>query len=386
MQKQESEIDSEELKMRLEALAERNPEAVAVFAARCALRVLPFTTDAVFDNSTTDQRENQQTIIVASLLGMEIFPIQVVVAVNTAINAVVESSVAGVSTIAGLLNTKSIVYEAASASNAIQVIVYAASASTAFNDAESMIDAAKGAVIVASPFSAKKYILDDLLEFERTKDIQKAKENSLWLTGKPQHVERQISAWLKRISVLGFNNFALIYEALLHGEKYPNNQIRNLVDDWYLLYGQQYTYKDTPDAENSTEQTPKTLIKYDQTHAHLYDGLAQKDSLGRQRLVDAMADILAAKENTAHQTIGLLGDWGAGKSTFIELLKSALPKPSKNQSLREKIRELWKQAPKEQPTAQFLFAEFNAWEYEHTDHMQAGVAREALKGLVTDLG
>jgi hypothetical protein len=104
--------------------------------------------------------------------------------------------------------------------------------------------------------------------------------------------------------------------------------------------------------------------KYEQIHGNKDDAIASEDYLGRQNLVNALTEILIAKENFHHQTIGLLGDWGAGKSTFVNLLKSSLKKKSQDQ---------------------FLYAEFNAWEYEHTDHMQAGIAREAMKGLVSDL-
>lgn len=359
------EIQRVDLEERLYALSKQNREAVTAFAARCALRVLPFTVDAVFDNPEKDLRKNQENIIIASFLGLENFPIQVVTAVNSAINTVVESSRTGVEAIAGLWeDNQNIVLAAASASNAIQTAAYAARACAAFDNLDALINETIGTAIVASP-STKEYIFDDLSEFEKTQDIQKIKNKPLWFNEKSQYIEIKISAWIKKINDLKLNDLALVYGALLHGEKYSSNQILGLINDWHLRNSYLYASEHTSEAKSSAEQTPKTITKYDQTHAHLYDGLAQKDSLGRQHLVDAIADILAAKENTEHQTIGLLGDWGAGKSTFIELLRIAL---------------------KKRPTAKFLFAEFNAWEYEHTEHMQAGVAREALKGLVTDLG
>lgn len=104
--------------------------------------------------------------------------------------------------------------------------------------------------------------------------------------------------------------------------------------------------------------------KYEQIHGNKDDAIANQDYLGRQNLVNALTEILTAKENFHHQTIGLLGDWGSGKSTFVNLLRSSLRKQSQDQ---------------------FLYAEFNAWEYEHTDHMQAGIAREAMKGLTSGL-
>lgn len=88
--------------------------------------------------------------------------------------------------------------------------------------------------------------------------------------------------------------------------------------------------------------------------------ISDQDRLNRTRLVDALATILTG-ENDHHQTIGLLGDWGVGKSTTVHLLKKSL----------------WNRRD-QQP---FLFGTFNAWEYEHTDNLQAGMAQEMLQAL-----
>lgn len=88
--------------------------------------------------------------------------------------------------------------------------------------------------------------------------------------------------------------------------------------------------------------------------------ISDQDRLNRTRLVEALATILSG-ENDHHQTIGLLGDWGVGKSTTVHLLKKSL----------------WNRRA-QQP---FLFGTFNAWEYEHTDNLQAGMAQEMLQAL-----
>ena len=88
--------------------------------------------------------------------------------------------------------------------------------------------------------------------------------------------------------------------------------------------------------------------------------VSDQDRLNRTRLVEALATVLTG-ENDHHQTIGLLGDWGVGKSTTVHLLKKSL----------------WNKRA-QQP---FLFGTFNAWEYEHTDNLQAGMAQEMLRAL-----
>ncbi|WP_417553234.1 KAP family P-loop NTPase fold protein [Marinomonas fungiae] len=109
----------------------------------------------------------------------------------------------------------------------------------------------------------------------------------------------------------------------------------------------------------------KEDISYDllikATHRQSIHTHAPEDKLDRQQLINTLAAILLEPSNSGHQTIGLLGDWGVGKTSVVNLLKKQL---------------LAKQA--EQP---FLFAEFNAWEYEHTDNLQAGIAQEMIKAL-----
>ena len=358
MRKQESEIkplDREELLQRLEALAEHNREAVVVFAARCALRVLPFTAvDSAFDYWPSDKRSiHAQSVFIACIVGLEhkgrsrsLADADVDFAVNDAATDAASAAI--------VAKVVSVAAEAAYLSAA----VYASSVSTA-SYAASIAASASG--IAADSHAAS---IVDLILLEQG-DVQSVKCNALWPDATPSIILERVDGWSEAMRTLKFEHIVQVYKDLLQGENYSKEKILSLINDWYQQYGHQDANESASDSESSKDQSSQTITKYDQTHAHLYDGLAQKDSLGRQRLVDAIADILAAKENIDHQTIGLLGDWGAGKSTFIKLLKSALA---------------------ERSTAKFLFAEFNAWEYEHTDHMQAGIAREALKGLVADLG
>ena len=92
------------------------------------------------------------------------------------------------------------------------------------------------------------------------------------------------------------------------------------------------------------------------------ESVSEVDQLNRSRLVNALTTLLTS-EDDHHQTIGLLGDWGVGKSTTINLLKKSL-----------------KQKHAKQP---YLFAHFNAWEYVHTDNIQAGIAQEMINGLTS---
>ncbi|MDR7091119.1 KAP family P-loop NTPase fold protein [Cellvibrio fibrivorans] len=105
----------------------------------------------------------------------------------------------------------------------------------------------------------------------------------------------------------------------------------------------------------------KSQINSAGSRRQLPEATSNEDHLNRQPLISALAAVLAHKSNSEHQTIGLLGDWGVGKSTWLRLLKKELLAEHKEQA--------------------YLFGEFNAWAYEHTDNLQAGIAQEVIKAL-----
>ncbi len=118
-----------------------------------------------------------------------------------------------------------------------------------------------------------------------------------------------------------------------------------------------------PDSESESFTKPSRQTSesgYKPSRRQSAECISDQDRLNRTRLVEALATVLSG-DNEHHQTIGLLGDWGVGKSTTVNLLKQAL----------------W--ARREQQP--FLFGTFNAWEYEHTNNLQAGMAQEMLKAL-----
>lgn len=87
------------------------------------------------------------------------------------------------------------------------------------------------------------------------------------------------------------------------------------------------------------------------------------DHLNRQGLVEALAAMLEDPQQETPLTIALLGDWGSGKSTLMALLRKRLD---------------------EGRPRRFCFADFNAWEYELTENMAAGLAQEVVAGITRD--
>jgi hypothetical protein len=92
--------------------------------------------------------------------------------------------------------------------------------------------------------------------------------------------------------------------------------------------------------------------------------VADQDLLGRQGLVDALAAMFGDPQQSTPFTLAVLGDWGAGKSSLMNLVQRQL---TVDQHSR------------------FDFAWFNAWEYENTGNMPAGLAQEVVEALVGNM-
>ncbi len=90
------------------------------------------------------------------------------------------------------------------------------------------------------------------------------------------------------------------------------------------------------------------------------DEVSDVDDLGRETLIDAFADTIIHTDFNNGFTLALMGNWGEGKSSVMEILKRKL---------------------KERQKGRFDFALFNAWEYEQTGKTAAGLAQEVVKGL-----
>ncbi|WP_460051349.1 KAP family P-loop NTPase fold protein [Sessilibacter sp. MAH2] len=149
-----------------------------------------------------------------------------------------------------------------------------------------------------------------------------------------------------------------------------------------------HTYKFKPALENLANEQQDSKVKQALQQALvIYENLAQldttknkitqkldaktsfendsivKDALNRQQLVSALQALFSHKNNSNHLTVGLLGYWGSGKTRILNLLKERLFFNSKEDKI------------------DFIWGEFNAWAYEHTDNIQAGMAHEIIQAL-----
>ncbi|MEA3277812.1 MAG: P-loop NTPase fold protein [Pseudomonadota bacterium] len=124
-----------------------------------------------------------------------------------------------------------------------------------------------------------------------------------------------------------------------------------------------------------------------------------EDKLGRKPLVHTLAGLLASSNQSLPITIALLGDWGAGKSSVIEQLterlrliteidQRATEKPTCFTRWRKRFRALPSGDEKDsrgRRRCHYLVAVFNAWEYEQTKNIRAGLAQQVVRGLTSGL-
>ncbi len=106
---------------------------------------------------------------------------------------------------------------------------------------------------------------------------------------------------------------------------------------------------------------------------------ASVDLLGRRDLVDALAAMLDHPHQGTPFTIALLGDWGAGKTSVMKLLEQTLDGSEANDNQKGYAGAF------RHSRHEFLFAWFNAWEYEKTDNIAAGLAQEIVGGITSKL-
>lgn len=161
-----------------------------------------------------------------------------------------------------------------------------------------------------------------------------------------------------------------IYEALFDGSideairEYKPNSFEELFES---------TKRDYEEWQNARTQTIN--VARDTLHSELP---SDTDYLDQEPLAEALSRWL--NKNHSHTAIGLFGDWGVGKSTFVNLLRNHLNIPLDTEAVDGE-----KGSSDHYKTEDYIGGEFNAWQYEHTDNIQAGLAQELIAALRANL-
>jgi len=190
--------------------------------------------------------------------------------------------------------------------------------------------------------------LDDLKVAESTGSTLIVINSPLWSDTCPREIEE-----------IKTNRFQPAVETLIHeiSSTSPDSAkaLTHILDRY-----DRYLSGNASDDDNgvTTETSYEALSKISAEDVN-----SNRDTLNRGALVNGLASILCDEEHTHPLTIGLMGNWGSGKSQVLALLKKEL----KDRGC----------------TQPFLFGEFNAWAYEHAKSSQAAMAHEVISALTS---
>lgn len=399
---------NDELKARLEAIAKKNRDLVLLFASRCALRVLPYVasggTFGIWDEK--DQAKHLSVLWFAASLGYTLRPANLSPAARAAAFSAANSVDAS---------------DAADAADAAHAAAYSAAAAYAFSaantnayatHADADTDAVCCAAVAADAYADNyTYIYASATDLNRSVYIDLAVLESsnpeelyqlpLWIEGQPKSQNVVLISWVSAVEQLGararaeghplgelISSLPAHYSNIVAGN-YSRERATAVAQELYEYFStlesddkkeslkqkparKKGVKKERPEtaktqSENHTLKSnessePKPKVATLPSNTLATENPSDEDHLGRENIYTALAAILADPNNNGHQTIGLLGDWGSGKSTWINLLEAQLDKYKETQP--------------------FLISKFNAWSYENTPNLQAGIAHELIKALV----
>ncbi|MGH1541288.1 MAG: KAP family P-loop NTPase fold protein [Arenicella sp.] len=348
-----------------EQLSELPREAINLYAARCALRALPLLVHPRYKLDyweESQQAGHLRTCLNAALIGV----------VSDAQNKKAAEVAAEAAETAAKLATNDIAHAAMSAAWVANTV--------AALDNTTSIDAAVKAVISASDAAISDSTTDvetiyaavedyEFLKLGRSKAVKTA---PLWNGG--SYFKKKIALWVKTLEFHQLSDYGRLYNNLLRGNEKSSEEAEHLFQRWWSEQDK------IDDVQEDSDQASSSKVNNSQSDSnpeepvleillHIATAQSEKpsaeDHLGRQHLVAALQQILTQADDSDPITIGLLGDWGAGKTSVLKQLETSLDNSE---------------------SVEYTVQQFNAWSYEHTDDIQAGVAQEAVEGLTKGLG
>tara|TARA_R110000868_G_scaffold45045_2_gene149855 strand:+ start:23006 stop:26605 length:3600 start_codon:yes stop_codon:yes gene_type:complete len=111
------------------------------------------------------------------------------------------------------------------------------------------------------------------------------------------------------------------------------------------------------------------------------DGALLDDPLGVVADARAMADLIVLEEPGPPLAIGLFGDWGSGKSTFMEILEKAIGESTAKAKLAREQMEAGRVENRLPFVENIAHIRFNAWHYAEAD-LWASLAANIFRGLL----
>lgn len=377
---------------RLLPIVHENPEAVLQFAARAALRALPLIVD-LNGNWLLKEGAHKHALAIcraARFAWYNVIGSDAVKAANVALNLAYDFNQSAVS-----------IAKSSNALHAAHAVGHALYAGNLGNINNSVHEAAQAAIYANSSDNDVKKIQQGIV----------IRSQPLWVEGIPELMQRYVSTFKTALSNIGLGDFATEYQWWLDGnidelDKQPLDKYEARWQAWSGEDSEQYdesadvdvVENDQSDNSALTDQKPRAEEAGVTTHTNPasfyqfgpgarinHETIATEDHLNRIQTAEALSQWLTEQDNTGHLALGLFGDWGAGKSTFVELLRQKLNVNRRPDHLFDRICRFWNgsrnQMRQNDQPVDFIYGEFNAWHYEHSDNIQAGVAQEAVTGL-----
>jgi len=146
------------------------------------------------------------------------------------------------------------------------------------------------------------------------------------------------------------------------------------------------------DLDESLSITVDTFSPYRPQPA-IHDGVASEDLLGFDRPARALAQMLLQPTTQPPVVVGIYGEWGSGKSTFMnevrKWVESRVSAEEPAASLAERIDGALSRflsrgalsADNEPDSPQILCVEYNAWEYADSDRLWTGLIQDIVAQL-----
>ena len=135
---------------------------------------------------------------------------------------------------------------------------------------------------------------------------------------------------------------------------------------------------------------PARYLRLRQTTAELTatnDLIGGEDRLGFSHYIDAFVRLIKDKNTLPPLTIGIYGAWGSGKSFLMDKIATALY-PKQDETDINRLKKIWRRlwpSPRLWQTDS-LVVRFEAWDYNASDKLWAGLVEQIFKTLEAELG
>jgi len=354
-------------------LAKLSRISMGAYAARCALRALPTT--VVGDELSkwgTDFDRNMRCTEMAVLLA-SLGPL---IEMETVQDIISDVSI-GMDDIVAKANARSAFVAVAEALHAVDekgdINTMAGSAEKASVASRAAIGKGSDDQQSAHDMANRAAMRDLMVLMGEESNPHSVFNSPLWPKGEPDGWFDFLRHWDSALNDNGLGEIVSRYQGFLDGR--PDwESCKEAVNHWYSEYGgEEGSEEDRRPIEEQAKQPEGLQFGASGSATLNMDGAALEDHLGRDVLVKALCELLDYPDYSGRLTIGLMGHWGSGKSSVLKMLEKALTEKDKEKN------KFW------EPESEFIYAEFNAWAYEHTDNIQAGLAQEVVNGLTGGL-